>query len=333
MARVVAREFTSRTYGELDPGVRRGRTIAVVPLAAPARVRAFVAQLTGALEREGCHATIVDTERLDAELGAGTSRIRRGDVGDSDIIAWLDRLERQHETVILLCGAEVDSWTRRAHRQSDAVLFVADALDDPSVRPVEMALLGASLGATGSHETQDREVPSAFVSERHLVLLQPAGITQATGTGAWLAERSEHKHHHVRADSREDLDRLARQSPRAGSARAEGRRRARRRTSAWYGQCSSSGPIDIMSGSSSGAGVAALLAMGLPYEQALSHALTIITKGIPTLRQFQPPITASRVDRRLVRHCKPRSVTGSSRTSSSRWSSPRSTSVAIGSSS
>ncbi|MCC6773321.1 MAG: cyclic nucleotide-binding domain-containing protein [Gemmatimonadaceae bacterium] len=294
MARVVAREFTSRTYGELDPGVRRGRTIAVVPLAAPARVRAFVAQLTGALEREGCHATIVDTERLDAELGAGTSRIRRGDVGDSDIIAWLDRLERQHETVILLCGAEVDSWTRRAHRQSDAVLFVADALDDPSVRPVEMALLGASLGATWSHETQDGEVPSAFVSERHLVLLQPAGITQATGTGAWLAERSEHKHHHVRADSREDLDRLARRvTARSVALALSG---AASRAPAHFGVVRAMQqlglPIDIMSGSSSGAGVAALLAMGLPYEQALSHALTIITKGIPTLRQFQPPITA-----------------------------------------
>jgi len=32
--------------------------------------------------------------------------------------------------------------------------------------------------------------------------------------------------------------------------------------------------------------------MGCPVDVALAHALSIIRNGIPTLRQFQPPITA-----------------------------------------
>jgi predicted acylesterase/phospholipase RssA len=51
-------------------------------------------------------------------------------------------------------------------------------------------------------------------------------------------------------------------------------------------------PVDIVSGSSSGAGIAALIAAGLRGDDALARALTIIKMGAPSLAQFQPPITA-----------------------------------------
>ena len=294
MARVVARESTSRSFGESDPGVHKGRTIAVIPLAPPERVRRFVSDLAAMMQGEGSDTTIVDTERLDSALGASASTTRRGDVGDAEIIAWLNRLEEQHETVVLVCGAEFDSWMRRAMRQGDAVLFVADATDAPAPRPVEVAIFGGMPGATGAHATGGGDAAPSFAGERHLILLQPAGITEATGTAAWLAERREHKHHHVRAGSREDLARLARRL--TGRAVALALSGAASRAPAHFGAVRAmiehGLPIDIMSGSSSGAGVAALVAMGFPYDVALAHALSIISKGIPTLRQFQPPITA-----------------------------------------
>lgn len=294
MARIVARDFTTRSFGESAPGVRKGRTIAVIPLAAPERVRRFVADLATAMQGEGSDTTVVDTERLDAALGANASKTRRGEVGDAEIIAWLNRLEEQHETVMLVCGADFDSWMRRALRQGDALLLVADATDAPALRPAEVALLGGMSGATESHATGGGDARPAFAGERHLVLLQPAAITEAAGTAAWLAERGEHKHHHVRAGSRDDLARLARRL--TGRAVALALSGAASRAPAHFGAVRAmiehGLPIDIMSGSSSGAGVAALVAMGFPYDVALAHALSIIRKGIPTLRQFQPPITA-----------------------------------------
>jgi len=64
-------------------------------------------------------------------------------------------------------------------------------------------------------------------------------------------------------------------------------------------------PIDVASGSSSGAGVAALVASGLRAEEGLAQAIAIIAAGAPRLRHFQPPITAltsgAEADRALQR--------------------------------
>lgn len=293
MARVIARESTLRALVDSAPGVRVGRTIAVVPLTDPERVRRFASTLAEHMELEGSRTTIVDAAGLDHELGASASRTRRGDVGDVEIIAWLARLEEQYDTVLLVCGAEPDSWLRRAARQGDKILFVADASESPAVRPVERALVAAPMEHA---EVSDESAPSTSSHDgvRHLVLLQRAGISQATGTGAWLAERLVHAHHHLRADSEDDLARIARRL--TGRAVALALSGAASRAPAHFGVVRAMQdlglPIDILSGSSSGAGVAALVAMGLPFDEALRNALSIIRKGVPTLRQFQPPITA-----------------------------------------
>ncbi|MFN8668037.1 MAG: cyclic nucleotide-binding and patatin-like phospholipase domain-containing protein [Gemmatimonadaceae bacterium] len=300
MARVIARDVATRSFGEGDPGVKRGRTISIIPLAEPGRVRAFAAQLAQAMGDAGSDTTVVDTARLDLALGAQASTTRRGDVGDAEIIAWLNRLEEQHETVLLVCGGEVDSWARRAVRQSDALLFVADATASPARRPVEGGLLAvptvaaAPRGAGNDGATGDANGATAFAGACHLVLLQPAGISEARGTAAWLAERASHTHHHLREGAREDLDRLARRL--TGRAVAIAFSGAASRAPAHFGAVRAMRehglPVDAMAGSSSGAGVAALLACGWSYEATLSHALRIIKDGIPTLKQFQPPYTA-----------------------------------------
>jgi NTE family protein len=293
MARVVARASAVRVLGDMAPGARLGRTIAVIPVTSPERVAQFAAALARQMERAGARTAVVDAARLDSELGAGASRTRRGDVGDAEIIAWLARLEEQHDTVLLVCGAEADSWMRRAMRQGDKLLFVADSTAPPALRPFERAEETASSDALTSHHLPHTDSPS-HEGERHLVLLQRAGITEAAGTMAWLAERTVHAHHHVRDDSADDLARVARRL--TGRAVALAFSGAASRAPAHFGVVRAMRelglPIDVMSGSSSGAGVAALIAMGFPYDEALAHALSIIKKGIPTLRQFHPPITA-----------------------------------------
>jgi NTE family protein len=273
---------------------RRATTFTIVPLTDPVRTRAFVAELAAACGQGGLYATVVDAARLDAALGEGASHTRRGDVGDAEIIAWLDALERRHDAVILTCEATVDSWTRRAVRQGDHILLIADATSSPELRPIERELLGvAAVDVTAIHRVQGSE-PRGFSRARHLVLLQPGGISEASGTSAWLAPRPDHVHHHVRAVDGSDLARLARRV--TGRAVVLALSGASSRAPAHFGIVRAMDehglPIDVVSGSSSGAGVAALLAAGMRAETGLDRAMEIIRSGAPRLAQFQPPLTA-----------------------------------------
>ena len=279
-AATVARVVAARSVGNVDRGVRRARTFAIAPLIDPARLAHFVGELAATFEREGVNAAIVSAAVLDAALGAQASATRRGDLGEGEIIAWLDRLERRHDAVVLVCNADVDSWTRRARRQSDHVLIVADATTTAVLRPLETALFG--------------EGAEQYLGQRHLVLLQPANITEARNTAAWLAVRPRYTHHHVRDGVASDLARLARRI--TGRAVALALSGASSRAPAHFGVARAMEdlalPIDLTSGSSSGAGVAALLTLGLPLDECLTHATAIISQGAPTLGQLQPPITS-----------------------------------------
>ncbi|CAN5370993.1 hypothetical protein BH09GEM1_BH09GEM1_30210 [soil metagenome] len=293
-SRALGRTFAARVAGTAARSTRRATTFAVVPLVDVARTRAFVAELADACVDVGLDATVVDAARLDASLGHDASRTRRGDVGDAEIIAWLDHLERRYDAVLLVCGAAVDSWTRRAVRQGDHILLVADAAESADLRPIEGELLTvAAVDVTSTFRTPGNE-PHGFSRARHLVLLQPPGITEATGTAAWLAPRPEHVHHHVRAGNRGDMARLARRA--TGRAVALALSGASSRAPAHLGVVRAMDdaglPIDIVSGSSSGAGIAAMVAAGMHGEVALARAMEILASGAPRLSQFQPPLTA-----------------------------------------
>ena len=292
-ARALARMFAA---GVRPAPASNGRatTFAVVPLASAGRTRALVGELANACASAGLDATVVDAARLDAALGEGASRTRRGDVRDSGIIAWLDALERRHDVVVLTCEATVDSWTRRAVRQGDHILLVADAMSSPELRPIEHELLGvAAVDVTGLHRAQGTET-DGLSRTRHLVLLQPAGITEASGTSAWLEPRPEYVHHHMRAGNDSDLARLARRV--TGRAVVLALSGASSRAPAHFGVVRAMDaqglPIDVVSGSSSGAGIAALIATGMRGNLGLDRAMQIIATGAPTLSQFQPPLTA-----------------------------------------
>ena len=292
--RAVARMLAAGSTGSIAADLRRARTISVVPLAEQERVSAFVAEWSVVCDEVGLKATIVDAARLNDALGPNASGTRRGDVGDGEIIRWLDRLERHHDVVILVCRATVDSWTRRAIRQSDHILVVADATTSPELRPIERELADATAVDSPTQRTAPGGNALRYVGARHLVLLQPNGLSEATGTGGWLVDRPRHTHHHVRDRESADLARLARRL--SGRAVALALSGGSSRAPAHFGVVRAMEdfgiPIDIASGTSSGAGVAALIAAGLRGEEGLAHALKIIAGCSPRLRQFQPPITA-----------------------------------------
>ncbi len=290
--RMVARILATRAGGKTDYRERRARTISVIPLDGAERTSAFVAELAAVCDDDSVETIVVDAVRLNATLGPDASSTRRGDVGDAEIISWLDQLEHRYDLVILVGESAIDSWTRRAVRQSDHILFVADATTSPELRAIERELL--DVAEAESSQARARSSGKTFGGTCHLILLQPPAISEATGTGRWLAERPHHTHHHVRARERSDIARLARRL--TGRAVALALSGASSRAPAHFGVVRAIDhhelPIDLLSGSSSGAGVASMLACGIRAEEGLAKALHIITNGPPRMRHFQPPITA-----------------------------------------
>lgn len=288
--RQVTRAIAPRPSGRSHASARRARTLSFVPFDGAAGARACVFALAEVLTEAGLDTVIIDAERFNAALGPNASNIRRGEVGDADIIGWLDQLERQHDVVILLGNAVPDSFTRRAVRQCDHLVFIANASSETALRPLEHELAEAR---TAAH-THGTEQTLRFLGTRHLVLLQPSGRQEATGTGRWLAVRPEYTHHHVRDDDASDVARLARRL--TGRAVALALSGASSRVPAHAGVVRAIQelelPIDVLSGSSSGSAVASMIACGFDAEQILAGAIHLITNGPPRVRQFQPPITA-----------------------------------------
>lgn len=288
--RQVTRALAPRPAGRTHATARRARTLSFVPFDGAVGARACVSAVAEVLAESGLDTVIIDAERLNATLGPNASNIRRGEVGDADIIGWLDQLERQHDVVILLGNAVPDSFTRRAVRQCDHLVFIANASSETALRPLEHELVEAR---TAAH-TQGAEHTLRFLGTRHLVLLQPSGLQEAIGTGRWLAVRPEYTYHHVRDDNASDVARLARRL--TGRAVALALSGASSRVPAHAGVVRAIQelelPIDVLSGSSSGSAVASMIACGFDAEQILAGAIHLITNGPPRVRQFQPPITA-----------------------------------------
>lgn len=269
----------ARTATALPGRVVRSRitNIAVLPLTDTGRERGFAEALAAAAATYG-PSTVLSGEDLDRALGPGASSIGRGQPGDGQVLAWLHRLEEDHTTVVYRCAPAVTPWTRRALRQADRIVMVADASASPERRPIEARLF------------DDPTQP--LLSPRHLVLIQAPEATEGSGTLDWLLPREGWDHHHVRHEREDDLG-------------AAFRRLTQRAIGVAFSGASTRGPahlgvvrllrehgipIDVVAGSSSGAGVAGLVALRLPVEETFRRGYLA---NSPQLRgTAQPPFTA-----------------------------------------
>jgi predicted acylesterase/phospholipase RssA len=152
-------------------------TIALIPLD-PAIDACEVGNSLLAAVASGGTATLVTRERAEGQSSPGP---------------WLDALEREYRFVLYAGDARDHSWTDRALRQADIVLFVA---------PGDRAPDAAAIAAVGRHTHAQ--------ALRELLVLHPPPHRPPSGTARWLEATGARAHYHVRIGVDGDIARVGR---------------------------------------------------------------------------------------------------------------------------
>jgi NTE family protein/lysophospholipid hydrolase len=266
-----------------------GHTIAVACAGSNARAAALVAgQLAAQLTRSGS-VFRVDADVVARQLGPNAAQASPGDPGRAELIGWLHGIERAHDRVIYQPDAQDTAWSRLCLSQSDVVLLVASATDDPAIGAVEARAL-----ATSSLRCE-------------LALLHPADLAPSSVTASWLARRPVADHHHLRADRPGDVARLARMITGTGCGLVLGGGGARGLAHLGVIRALEEAgvPIDVVGGTSIGAIMAALCARGLPDSDRVRRVMHIARTGRRLVTPTLPLIALSagrRVDQILAEH-------------------------------
>ena len=189
------REITTEIVRRLVISVRQGLvtspvvTIAVVRLDASPAVSDIDDRLQRSFERLTGAATLVNQQDAIAAFGS-LDRIP----GDRRA-SWFAEHEAGHEVVVYEAGAEPGPWSDACIHQADLVLLVGS---------------GTAPGTPTEMERTIGERRERLKSRVELVLVHPAGTQDPRGTRRILAGRKVDRHHHVRVDRDEDIDRAAR---------------------------------------------------------------------------------------------------------------------------
>jgi NTE family protein/lysophospholipid hydrolase len=274
-------------------GVRRASntvmTLAVIPAGREAPVPLFARRLAEALGQFGSTLHL-DGARVDGLLGQGSAQTPQHGPGSNRIVGWLNEQELSHQYVIYEADAVRSNWTRRCLRQADRVLAVGQAGTDPALGPIE--------------EEARRSGGSESLARQDLVLLHEDGSGRPAGTSDWLRLRRLERHHHLRLSSSGDVQRLARilTGRGVGIVLGGGGARGLSHLGALRALAECRIPIDAIGGTSMGAIIAALPAMGMDYPTMYEACRDYFVKG--RLLDFTLPVVSltsgARIARRLA---------------------------------
>ena len=235
--------------------VRSARTYAVLAAHPGVDLAAFAGRLARELGQAG--ATLrLDAQRVDDALGEGASSVEFS-IGDRnrELTGWLTQLEERYRYIVYAAEPEPDAWTRRCLRQADRLIIVAHGDQRPFISRTLKWIRDQSLRAP-----------------REMVVLIPENGGHSART--WRDMGAANAHHRVPIDLPvEPMARLARMvTGRAvclvlggGGARGFahlGLIRAMQEKGI---------PIDAVGGTSMGAMVAAMVAMGLDAQDMLAR--------------------------------------------------------------
>jgi predicted acylesterase/phospholipase RssA/CRP-like cAMP-binding protein len=279
-------QSTARTRSS----TRNLRTISLLPLDSTPRTEVFCRHFAEHLGREG--PTLGLTPDHLGEHGAPIASLAEGDAIPHELLHWLHDQEDQCRFVVYQCSPLRPGWMQFALRQSDMVLFVGDARENPRARPWEKLLA---------------ETAGTAVARHMLILLQPGQNQPITDTASWLAERKVDFHVHVRDDHPGDLERVVRiVSGRAlGLVLAGGAARGFAHLGVYRAMRECGLTVDWIGGTSLGGIMAAALASPHTLDAAVELARNAFVKGKPFSDITLPIISlisGRRMDRLLRKH-------------------------------
>lgn len=234
--------------------------IAVLGITRNIDVAAFAQKLALQLQTHGTMA-VLGSPRMDELVGEpGAAQAARSDFERSRMVTVrLDKIEAQHDFVVLVADAQRSEWTQRCIRHCDELLLVADADQPPVLHPNEADL----------HVQDDGDDAQAV-----LVLLHPDGRRTPTDTGRWLQDRQLSDHCHVRRGAAQDWQRLGRVVSRntVGLVLSGGGARGFAHLGVMRAMEEAGIGFDRVAGTSMGAVMAAYAAMDIPALEMIQAA-------------------------------------------------------------
>lgn len=230
-------------------------SVAIVPAGqSGAPLEEFAARLQISLSDYGPTA-VFTSERFDAAYGkVGAAQTELDDALSIVLNSWLQEQEFHYQHILFVADVEWTTWTRRCLAQSDRILLVGQASDDPGLNQLE-----------------------PYCSPRthkELVLLHADGVERPTGTIRWLSSRKVVAHHHIRMGDAGHWQRLARRlTGRAvGAVFSGGAARGLAHIGTIRAMDDAGLPVDYIGGASMGAFIGGAWAAGLTPSEGMRLA-------------------------------------------------------------
>jgi NTE family protein/lysophospholipid hydrolase len=265
---------------------RQAQIFVVVPLANGASAKAVAEGLTRAFAGVGrAHHVAPETERgLDPGAAAGWIGLDR-----------YDAFEKQFDFLVYEAAADGSPWARRAVRQADQVVFVAEPAGSTEAGQLELRL---------------RDEPGFTMKRKHLVLLHPARTEQPAELAPWRAGRDLERVYPIRAGDEGDYARLARflTGKATGVVLGGGGARGFAHLGVLRALEQSGIVVDLVGGNSMGALLGAQYACGLPLDEIREQTMRFARGGERLTVPVISLVSGKRVQRDLQKMFGDRSV-------------------------
>ena len=253
----ITRMIVARLRQTMSQNSNKNHTsfITLLPASSNAPLAEFSIQLTKALEPL-CSVLSVDCESIEQDLKTpGIAHVDLDSPQSARVAAWLSAQEDQYQFILLQAEHADSSWTQRCMRQSDQIITVGLAIEDSVPQGVERKYL---------HDSDRlKDIP------KRLVLIHPEECVQPKNTKQWLAVRNVEMHHHLKINNQKDFERLGRFITGKATCLALGGGGARgfSHVGALRALNEENIPIDFIGGTSMGAIIGGMYALGVEPDQ------------------------------------------------------------------
>lgn len=258
LSNIIIRRLKKTIHSPLktDPNVENIATLAVIPLCSRIQLEEFTKRLSNAFSTLGS-TQVINKQAIDSVFGEGSADSDFTISKNDRIVEWMHNNEQHYRFIIYEADGSNGNWTNHCIQHADIILLAGLAKSRSSDSEILKKLKFAN-----NIEAQ---------LKKELVLVYEDYMEEPSFTMKWLDMINVNDHHHVRWNSKKDLERLARRLTGRAIGVVLGGGGAR--GFAHFGVLKALGeaqiPVDIIGGTSFGSYAAALYAMGLDYKGML----------------------------------------------------------------